>query len=332
MSLSPTSSESPREIQGLSDFRPGDSDTPFALVLTMFRVAYLAKREMIQEVEQHQGLSPTALRLLMSVRLADGGPLNLGVLAGELAMTKANVSRELQRLEESGMVVRSADPDDRRRIRARTAPHVDELLRNAWIQGNATTEATFAPLSRPECQRLRELTEAIEHALGDQQYPDLAEGSINEVQRRLMPTVNLEVGRASLALARASLGLRKDLERCTEPSGLTFVAFHALACVILIDGGNLELDALVTQLGVNRGNVSWLLQGLDSKGLIIREPSPDDRRRIRVRATPAGVALATVHIPSLRSECAAALAPLSAADRSELAGLLDRVEAHVGER
>jgi DNA-binding MarR family transcriptional regulator len=47
-------------------------------------------------------------------RLADEGPQRLGLLASAFGLDPSTITRQVQALEKAGLVVRHADPDDRR--------------------------------------------------------------------------------------------------------------------------------------------------------------------------------------------------------------------------
>lgn len=79
------------------------------------RVAYLAGR-----ARQHEylmtlaGLSLDRAAVTILRRLDETEPMRPGVLAGLLAVEASHVTRQVQRLERGGYVVRAADPHDRR--------------------------------------------------------------------------------------------------------------------------------------------------------------------------------------------------------------------------
>ena len=316
-----------RRIGGLSDFQAGASARPLALSLALMRVVYATRHQMALAVaDHHHRLSDTGLRMLMSVRLTEGAPLDLGTLAIEVGVTKANISRELQRMEERGFLTRGEDPDDRRRIRVRTAPHVDRLLSNAMLAVSESVSVSFTPLNTAERLRLMELSHLIREPPGTAPDPRMADDRMRAVEE-LLPEVDLAWTRAALALGRAADNVRGALDRSLQGTGLSFVAFHALARVTIIDGGDLALPALVPELGVNRGNVSWILRGLETKGLIVRTRDPYDARRIRARATRAGAASVSELVPQLQAAGDAALSVLNRTRRSELSRLLGLLEA-----
>lgn len=71
------------------------------------------KRVLVERaVAVHPELSAPALPML--IRIAEGGPVRASALVEEFQMDKGAVSRQIQHLEELGLVVRSPDPDDGR--------------------------------------------------------------------------------------------------------------------------------------------------------------------------------------------------------------------------
>jgi DNA-binding MarR family transcriptional regulator len=67
---------------------------------------------------------------------------------------------------------------------------------------------------------------------------------------------------------------------------------------------------------------------LAARGLIQRSPDPDDRRRNVITITPAGTKQLRALAPILDGVQDQLLAPLSAAERTQLVGLLTRLLEH----
>lgn len=74
-------------------------------------------------------------------------------------------------------------------------------------------------------------------------------------------------------------------------------------------------------------NVSGVVRGLESRGLVAR--SAEDERSKRVHATEAGIALISGHARAMADADEQILAPLSAADREHLLQLLDAIAAQL---
>lgn len=85
----------------------------------------------------HPSLQPAAY--LMLAHLADGGPQRSSAMADAFGIDKGAISRQVQQLEELGLVERSPDPDDgRATLVAATADAVRRLAevsqeRRRWL-------------------------------------------------------------------------------------------------------------------------------------------------------------------------------------------------------
>lgn len=66
-------------------------------------------------------------------------------------------------------------------------------------------------------------------------------------------------------------------------------SFRQLALLVMIHTGVTSPAALAQQLGISRAVVTGLLDRLEERGLIWREPDPVDRRRLRVVMSPSGL-------------------------------------------
>ncbi len=82
---------------------------------------------------------------------------------------------------------------------------------------------------------------------------------------------------------------------------------------------------LAERLGLTRGALSARLAPLEEAGLIARAGEHTDRRRVRVRLTPAGDEAFERHATSENDGEAALLAPLTPAERRTLADLLRKL-------
>lgn len=85
---------------------------------------------------------------------------------------------------------------------------------------------------------------------------------------------------ANLIEGRVRAGLRETFD-------ITLPRFDLLAQLDRAPDG-LTMSELSDRLMVSNGNITGLVDRLASEGLIMRAPSPSDRRRNRVKLTPAG--------------------------------------------
>ncbi len=86
--------------------------------------------------------------------------------------------------------------------------------------------------------------------------------------------------------------------RLRETFEVTLPQFDLLAALEREPDG-LTMGALSRRLMVSNGNVTGVTERLVAEGLVVREPSPSDRRAFLVKLTPAGrrafLAMAMVH-------------------------------------
>jgi MarR family 2-MHQ and catechol resistance regulon transcriptional repressor len=114
----------------------------------------------VEEQLAEVGLSLPKLAALHQLSQA-GDSLPLGQLAERLACVKSNVTQLVDRLEADGLVVRAADPNDRRsRLAVITESGKSAYERGMHIQQRAEREI-FGALSKEESSALHELLEKI---------------------------------------------------------------------------------------------------------------------------------------------------------------------------
>jgi DNA-binding MarR family transcriptional regulator len=87
-------------------------------------------------------------------------------------------------------------------------------------------------------------------------------------------------------LHSASIHLLRRLRRQDDASGVT--APHLSALSVLVFGGPRTPGELAQAEQVRPPSMTRIVRNLERDGLVEREPHPDDRRSIRLRATAAG--------------------------------------------
>ncbi|MEU9093218.1 MarR family transcriptional regulator [Streptomyces sp. NPDC048428] len=96
-----------------------------------------------------------------------------------------------------------------------------------------------------------------------------------------------------------------------------------LLCVLMVQPyGMSELGAM---LGLAKSSLTGLVDRSVQRGLVRREPDPEDGRAVRVALTPAGDALADAFYAETCHRVDALSAGLDEADREQLATLLGRL-------
>jgi len=91
----------------------------------------------------------------------------------------------------------------------------------------------------------------------------------------------------------------------------------------------LSHSQLAELLGVTKGSITGLVDGLEHDGLVKREDRGEDRRTRLISLTPAGIQVAERALPDKLRAIAGLMARLSPAERETLAALLLKVQANL---
>ena len=144
----------------------------------------------------------------------------------------------------------------------------------------------------------------------------------------MTPVCNLPPGAEEnlgllLGLARARLISALEAELAANGLAINHTQYAALKrlaqCAPLAPG------ELAQALGHDAGAMTRVLDGLEEKGYVRREPNPDDRRCVRVIPTEAGAALWSRMRSCGERTMAHALENLSEPERDALRDLLKRI-------
>jgi DNA-binding MarR family transcriptional regulator len=98
-----------------------------------------------------------------------------------------------------------------------------------------------------------------------------------------------------------------------------------VALVKLLDVGQVSQNQLGRLTAMDAATMQGVIKRLFARKLIERRPDADDRRRLMLRLTPAGKALAEATIPLGQDITDRTLAPLSASERAVFLSLLRRL-------
>jgi MarR family 2-MHQ and catechol resistance regulon transcriptional repressor len=126
-----------------------------------------------------------------------------------------------------------------------------------------------------------------------------------------------------VVLSRAYQALLQHAKSDIGRSELTVAEFGALEA--LHHKGPLLLGDLQRKLLVSSGGVTWLVDRLAQQGLVIRRPSPDDRRASFVELTRKGESLIARLFPEHIEAMSRALAGLSPREQAEAVRLLRKL-------
>jgi DNA-binding MarR family transcriptional regulator len=105
---------------------------------------------------------PTPTQFAAMSKLAGGQEISQNQLGRMTAMDPATIKGVIARLAERGLVERSADPGDQRRVLIRLSAAGQALMPGLIEKAMAITEATLAPLSQDEARRLVALLERLD--------------------------------------------------------------------------------------------------------------------------------------------------------------------------
>ena len=126
---------------------------------------------------------------------------------------------------------------------------------------------------------------------------------------------------ALVAVLSAAAGLRERLEDALIAVGLSISKFDAMEQLIQA-GEPMTLGNLAGRLHCVRSNVTQLVDRLEADGLVQRGSCSEDRRAIRAKLTPLGVARHAAGLEAIRSVQNDVAARLGPTDRARLIELL----------
>ena len=124
-------------------------------------------------------------------------------------------------------------------------------------------------------------------------------------------------------LRRAQLRVFQHFQSSMTAFEVTPGQFGVLTLIAENDG--LKQSELGAALGIDRSTMVTVIDRLESRGLVVRAPSPSDRRSYALRLSEAGERLMGELTPKVREHEAAIAASLSAAERRQLISLLQRI-------
>ena len=131
-----------------------------------------------------------------------------------------------------------------------------------------------------------------------------------------------------MALVRTGARLLACIDQAVRHHRLSTAGRGALA---ILDGAGQPLSptAIAERLIVTTASVTSLLDTLERRGLVERQPDPTDRRRLLIVITQDGKAIVDQFLPEVVALQTAALATLTEAQRQQLVELLDKVGANL---
>ena len=109
----------------------------------------------------------------------------------------------------------------------------------------------------------------------------------------------------------------------TGPLGVTPVQYAALQAVANAPG--IDQRTLARTIGYDTSTIASVIDRLESRGWLTRNPAPEDRRLRRLVLTREGEALVREAAPGMLQAQARILAPLTARERAQFMKMLGRL-------
>lgn len=100
-------------------------------------------------------------------------------------------------------------------------------------------------------------------------------------------------------LVEVSEGVTTQLDSVHGRQGLSGTDFDALIRLARSPGRRLRMSDLAAQTALSTSGITRIVDRLERKGLVRRQPCPGDRRSCLTVVTDAGTALLAAHIPAV---------------------------------
>lgn len=146
----------------------------------------------------------------------------------------------------------------------------------------------------------------------------------NEDKASISEMCNATSLRAWLALNRVYDKMQRHMVEHLECYDLSLAQYDVLAHLKETPG--ITQQELAEQLMVTKGNVCKLIDRMEQRELVVRQPDPHDRRSNLLYLTPTGADIAERAVPAYASFVEGHLKGLSALDQAKMMGLLEQLE------
>lgn len=145
----------------------GDRAQVEALIAADVRALTAASDAIGQSFAALHGLTASDFRALLHVTVAeyDGAPLTAGELRARMGTSGAAITYLVERMIESGHVLRDSDPTDRRKVMLRVADHGMAVARDFFSPLSAHTHAALADLPDEDLEAAHRVFTALTAAM-----------------------------------------------------------------------------------------------------------------------------------------------------------------------
>lgn len=124
-------------------------------------------------------------------------------------------------------------------------------------------------------------------------------------------------------LRKAQVAVFQSFQNAVAPHDMTPGQFGVL--IMIKENEGLSQSDLGSAVGIDRSTMVAVIDRLESRGLVIRAPSPNDRRSYALRLSPEGEKLLDELIPRIQAHDKAMVKDLSTEEQAQLIDFLRRI-------
>jgi DNA-binding MarR family transcriptional regulator len=256
---------------------PAVDASPIEITGRVTRIALYSERDDDQHLEPY-GLTRSGFDVLAALRSSPAHRLSPTLLAREQRMSSAGITGLIDQLAAMGLVARSPEPHDRRRVvlaLTRRGSEVLALAGSGW-RGRAVR---------------------FERAVGLDSVRFLND-ALGQLLATLEPGSNGSLDGTSRRLARLAHHINADAEMVFSKFGITHGSFQVLASLFRAGPPYRRSPSRVARgLMLSGAGLTGRMDQLERGGLLQRNRGLDDRRAVVVELTPAGRRLVRASFP-----------------------------------
>lgn len=124
-------------------------------------------------------------------------------------------------------------------------------------------------------------------------------------------------------LRKAQVAVFQSFQNAVAPHDITPGQFGVL--IMIRENEGLSQSDLGTAVGIDRSTMVAVIDRLESRGLVVRGPSPNDRRSYALRLSPEGQKLMDELVPRIQAHDQGMVKELSAEEQVQFIDFLRRV-------
>ncbi|WP_246024223.1 MarR family winged helix-turn-helix transcriptional regulator [Azospirillum ramasamyi] len=124
-------------------------------------------------------------------------------------------------------------------------------------------------------------------------------------------------------LRKAQVAVFQSFQNAVAPHDITPGQFGVL--IMIRENEGLSQSDLGTAVGIDRSTMVAVIDRLESRGLVVRAPSPNDRRSYALRLSPEGQALMDDLTPRVQAHDQSMVKDLSPEEQAQFIDFLRRV-------